>query len=177
MQTEEKELVQSVAAETARIMGAEILDIRWIGSGRAQSVRLIVDQDGGVSTETCVNISREFDLEWEARTEKPRDFTLEVTSPGPDRPLRTARDFSRVAGKWVEVHRVLGTGTETLTGKVISCTEDVLSLTAEGGNAPCAGERENHVDIPLAEISNAKILFVIGNQTPKGKTARRPERR
>lgn len=173
---EERDSVQNVATSIAGPMGVEVLEIKWLGVGRTRSVRLVVDQEGGIGADTCARLSREFDLEWEARTATPRDFALEITSPGPDRPLRTVKDFSRVVNRWVQVQRQSDVGTDTLTGKVVSCSEDTLILS-ESGLLPDAGDLSGCVAVPFVEIRNAKILFVIGNTTPRGKMARRTTRR
>ena len=176
VQQEERDSVQNVATAIAGPMGVEVLEIKWLGSGRTRSVRLVVDQEGGVGADTCARLSREFDLEWEARTATPRDFALEITSPGPDRPLRTVKDFLRVVNRWVQIERQSDAGTDALTGKVVSCSEDTLVLS-ETGIFPDAGDLSGCVAVPFAEIRNAKILFVIGNTTPRGKMARRTTRR
>jgi ribosome maturation factor RimP len=171
------EIVQQVASAIALPMGVEVIEIRWLGTGKARAARLVVDQDGGVSTDTCVAISKEFDLEWEARSAAPRDFSLEVTSPGPDRKLRTERDFARVTARWVQIERTGSTGPVTIVGKVARCTDGTLFLSEADGVAPAEQGTLDCIEVPLNEIHDAKVLFVIGTPTLKGKASRRTKRR
>jgi ribosome maturation factor RimP len=61
---------------------------RWL-------VRVFVDTEGGISLEDCHKLSLELGQIFDAEDIIPAPYVLEVSSPGLDRPLRTARDFRR----------------------------------------------------------------------------------
>jgi len=157
--------VVELAARAVDALGVELLESRWTGSGSSRCLRLVVDAPGGVNADTCAAASRQFDLAWEAANGRPRDFSIEVNSPGPDRPLATERDFNRVKGRWVEVEYKQGEETISMTAEVAECGPDALTLSGF----------EEPVLVPLAGIQRARIVFAIGKPTPK-RTVRRSRR-
>ena len=167
-----REAARPVAEKVALPLGVELLDVRWTGGGSSRTLRIVVDRTGGVSVQTCADFSRQFDLLWEAENARPRDFGLEVTSPGPDRPLATERDFVRVVGRWIEVQYTGEQARRTVTGQVHSCADGLLHLRCLGGSS---GDEETEMTIPLASIERAKVLFLIG--APKPNTGKKSLRR
>ena len=73
-------------------------------------------------------------------------YTLEVSSPGLDRPLKSVADFLRNKGRFIRVTRSTG---KPLTGKLVDADEQSLKLSLKGN----AGE----IDVPLAEVLVAKV--------------------
>lgn len=163
---ESLEAVRAVAAEVVVPLGVELLDVRWAGGGSSRALKVVVDQAGGISADACAAISRQFDVLWEAKHVRRRDFGLEITSPGPDRPLATERDFARVVGRWIKVVYRTESGRASATGKVASCAEGKLLLVGS----------DESVEIPLAAMERARMLFVIGSPALKGKSLRRTKR-
>src|SRR5207249_10666793 len=66
-------------------------------------VRLFIDKPGGVTLDDCAAISRQFGEELDALDVVDGAYTLEVSSPGLDRPLRNESDYRRVTGRPVTV--------------------------------------------------------------------------
>ena len=166
------EAARSVAAEVAPLLAVELIEVRLTGSGHSDALRVIVDQDGGVSAETCADFSRRFDLLWEGRQAERRDFSLEVTSPGPNRALTAERDFARIIGRWVEIAYATESACRTVIGRVASCDGGRLHLTEVDGGT-------EETQISLGSIERAKVLFLIGSPRPKRakKSLRRSKRR
>jgi ribosome maturation factor RimP len=163
--TNDKDAIWQMAERVVEALGIELLEATWIGSLSQRTLRLVVDQNDGVSADTCAMICRQFDLTWEAEHEEPRDFGFEATSPGPNRPLTTERDFRRVAGKWVEV-----TYSDT-DGDRASAVAQVGSV--ENGTLTLLGF-DDPVQVLIDDIEEAKIIFTIGKPpTPKHTVERR----
>lgn len=100
------ERVTSLAESVLATYGAELVDLQ-VKRGRTQFVRLTVDREEGeegIELGTCARISDELSRLMDADDPIPGRYTLEVTSPGADRPLKTARDFSRNTGRPVRVN-------------------------------------------------------------------------
>jgi ribosome maturation factor RimP len=140
----------------------ELLEARWAGAGVSRCLRLIVDCPDGVNADVCASVSRRFDVSWESERGLRRDFAIDVSSPGPDRQLVTERDFARVAGRWIDLEYVEGDESTQMTAEVALCRDEALTLT--GFDEP--------VEVPLAAIQRARIVFAIGKPTPK-RTVRR----
>jgi ribosome maturation factor RimP len=95
-------------------MGFELLLLEWLGSGKRRVLRLYLDQPGGVSVADCSKMSRivgnALDASEAASTTEPallallsRPYTLEVSSPGVDRPLTKRRHFADHVGGRVKL--------------------------------------------------------------------------
>lgn len=66
-------------------------------------LRLYIDREGGVTLDDCARVSRQVSAELDADDPIPGRYTLEVSSPGLDRPLSRDRDFERYVGSQVRV--------------------------------------------------------------------------
>jgi len=160
-----------VAARVTALLGIELLDVRWVGTGSARTLRLVIDRPTGVSADACAAVSQQFDVGWEADHGSRREFFLEVTSPGPSRPLVTEQDFARVVGRWVEVTYTRGTDADTheratVTAQVAACAGGALVL----------GGLDEQLEVPLERIERARMVFMVGSPTAKRKPARRRKR-
>src|SRR5690606_40147714 len=97
------------------------------GSAKRPILRLRIDRtegadpEAGISIEDCVRVSRALEERLESRTGIPATYTLEVSSPGVDRPLVRRRDFERFAGREVAVRGkgVLADRAKRLEGELV----------------------------------------------------------
>jgi len=99
------ERVRSIADRVAASSGLEVLDIEFLGGGKARMLRVFLDKPAagndpmaGVTHEDCANFSREFGTILDVEDTMPGSYTLEVSSPGMDRKLVKAADFTRFTG-------------------------------------------------------------------------------
>ena len=99
------ERVREIAERVAASSGLEIVDIEFLGGGKARMLRVFLDKPAagtdplaGVTHEDCANFSREFGTILEVEDVMPGSYTLEVSSPGLDRKLIKAADFNRFTG-------------------------------------------------------------------------------
>ena len=81
-------------------LGYELLDIEWGSAGSRSVVRVYIDRgDGaGIGLDDCERVSRAISAVLDADDPIGHEYALEVSSPGFDRPLRTAAHFARFAG-------------------------------------------------------------------------------
>src|SRR5437763_13161670 len=80
-------------------MGYELVD--WDSSAKGRLVRIFIDKPGGVDVEDCARVSNHLTR---LLTVEGIDYDrLEISSPGLDRPLKRAVDFTRFAGEGVEL--------------------------------------------------------------------------
>jgi ribosome maturation factor RimP len=99
------ERVQEIAERVAASSGLEIVEIEFLGGGKARMLRVFLDKPAagneplsGVTHEDCANFSREFGTILDVEDVMPGSYTLEVSSPGLDRKLIKAADFKRFTG-------------------------------------------------------------------------------
>ena len=95
-----------MAARVAAGYGLEIFDVQFRREGGGMVLRVQLDRPGpaataeeSVSVEDCTHVSRDLSAILDVEDVVPTAYTLEVSSPGLDRPLRRAADYERFAGR------------------------------------------------------------------------------
>jgi ribosome maturation factor RimP len=83
--------------------GFELVDVEWGREGSAWVLRVFIDRPGGVTIDHCQEISRTIEPVLDVEDFIEPAYSLEVSSPGLDRPLRKPADFERFAGQRVHV--------------------------------------------------------------------------
>ncbi len=101
---------ESVADRTRRLLepvilrdGFELVEVEWGREGGSWVLRLFVDRTGGVTVDDCQALSRTVEPILDAEDFIEPAYSLEVSSPGVDRPLRKPEDFQRFAGQRAHV--------------------------------------------------------------------------
>ena len=104
------EHIRTIAERVARSHGLEIWDIVTRRETTGQVVRVFIDRPGpaataeeSVSIEDCEQVSREIGTILDVEDPLPFAYTLEVSSPGLDRPLRGEQDYRRFAGRLAKI--------------------------------------------------------------------------
>src|SRR5579864_372542 len=99
------ERVREIAERVAASSGLEIVDLEFLGGGKARMLRVFLDKPAagtdplaGITHEDCAKFSREFGTILDVEDVMPGSYTLEVSSPGLDRKLIKAADFNRFTG-------------------------------------------------------------------------------
>ncbi|WP_148574486.1 ribosome maturation factor RimP [Nocardioides caldifontis] len=126
-------------------MGLDLEGLELTPAGRRRLLRVAVDKDGGVTMDDVAEATKEVSRLLDASDvmgEQP--YTLEVTSPGTDRPLTLPRHWRRNAGRLVKVRTQDG---ETVRGRIQSNDDDSVLLDVDG--AP----RE----LPLSQVAKAHV--------------------
>src|SRR5207247_8093392 len=114
------EQVRSVATRVAAGYGLEIFEVQFRREAPGMILRVQIDRPGpaasaeeSVSVEDCARVSRDLSAVLDVEDVVPTAYTLEVSSPGLDRPLRRPDDYRRFAGRRAKVllrQRVDGQG-------------------------------------------------------------------
>lgn len=140
-----EERVRSLAEPVLTRLGAELVEVQ-VRRGRTQLVRIVADQPGGITLDVCARVSAELSRMLDVDDPIPGRYTLEVTSPGLDRPLRTEADFRKHAGENVKV--VLADGRHE-EGTVEDVGSDRVRLARANGT----------VEVPFADIAKATLVL------------------
>jgi ribosome maturation factor RimP len=113
-------------------MGMDLESVRITSAGRRALLRVVVDADGGVSLDDIALVSRELSAELDASAAMGvAPYTLEVSSPGVDRPLTEPRHWRRAVGRLVTAPLASATPDETDVPS-ISSTAPAVSSAVEG---------------------------------------------
>jgi ribosome maturation factor RimP len=104
------EQVRALAARVAGTFGLEIFDVQFRREASGMVLRIQIDRPGpaaraeeSVSVEDCAHVSRDLSALLDVDDVVPTAYTLEVSSPGLDRPLRRADDYRRFTGRRAKV--------------------------------------------------------------------------
>lgn len=114
-------------------LGYELLGIDRARAGEAQLLRLYIDRPEGITLEDCERVSRQVSDVLEVEQAMRGEFTLEVSSPGVDRPLFTLDQHRRYLGEHVRLRlRNLVNGRRRVSGRLTEVTGDALILDLDG---------------------------------------------
>lgn len=143
--TDEHMLIEALEP-LARENGLELVTVELVGPKKAPTIRIYLDADGGITFDQIVGAHPWIDTYMEENDPFPGAYTLEISSPGIDRPLRTLEHFKRSSGETVVL--TISGEKNRRTGKLegVSEVEEVL-LTVDG-----AVER-----IPYRSIKKAHV--------------------
>jgi ribosome maturation factor RimP len=142
------ETIRAVIEAKLAESGLELFDIRFFQAGPRPVLRVTIDSPAGITIGECEKASNDISILLDVEDFSPgRRYTLEVSSPGIDRPLKTERDYKRIADHIVvlQMGRTYP-GKKTLRGKVVGCADGVLRCEIDGET----------VELPLSSIASGK---------------------
>jgi ribosome maturation factor RimP len=139
-------VLRPVAADS----GYDLEEVRVEQAGRRSLVRVVVDRDGGVSLDECADLSRAFSSALDEADVWQTPYTLEVSSPGVDRPLTEPKHWRRATGRLVKVSLPEG---GTLEGRITSADGDgvVLEVSGTPRHVPWSGLGKGKVQVEFAK--------------------------
>jgi ribosome maturation factor RimP len=129
-------------------LGYELVDLQ-LATGRAHAqLRVFIDRETGIAVEDCEVVSRELSALLDVQDPIPTAYTLEVSSPGLDRLLRTPAHFVRFVGERVHVELAMPRdGRRHYTGRLTASDQVRVTLEVDGVV----------VEIDLADIGRATL--------------------
>lgn len=127
--------------------------VRVVVSGRQRPTLQVMAERRDrqpMTVEDCETISRAISAKLDVEDPLPDAYTLEVSSPGIDRPLVRPADYVRFAGYVAKVEsREPVAGQRRFTGRILSADDTTLRLATETGD----------VELPIAAIARAKLVL------------------
>jgi len=128
----------------------ELLLLEQVGGGRQRTLRLYIDRPGGVTHELCSRVSEVVGRALDEADVFAAAYTLEVSSPGLERPLRKRSHFEAQVGKKVYVKtRAMLEGSKVWQGLLLDVMGDEIVVQEAG----------REVRIPLSEITSAHLIY------------------
>jgi ribosome maturation factor RimP len=114
-------------------LGYELVEL-GLAAGRSHAqLRLFIDRESGVGIEDCERVSHEVSALLDVHDPIPTAYTLEVSTPGLDRLLRTPAHFARFAGQRVMVELLVPRGDRRrYTGKLLGLQSEAAQLDVDG---------------------------------------------
>ena len=129
-------------------LGYELVDLEYTSARGHGLVRLFIDRPEGVTLDECALVSREVSSVLDVEDPIPNAYTLEVSSPGFDRVLRTQAHFGRFVGSRVFVElKEPREGRRRYTGKLLTVDDGGIALEVD----------QEHVAMRFEEIGKARL--------------------
>ncbi len=168
--------LQNQAEVIAQNLGLILYDIEFSHGSQGQVLRIYIDKNaGGISVDDCADFSRGLNDYLDQNDPFPQsNYSLEVSSPGVDRPLKHLWHFEKVIGQKITLKTeksLENYGCEDDRYKNSKSITDDLVAVDNGMVVVKVGDSQ--VKLPLAEIEKAKVAFVFNDKgndkNPKNK--------
>lgn len=144
-----KRKIHELADSTADEYGVQVVDVELAGNLRKPILKVFIDKENGVTLEDCEKFSRALSAVLDVEDPIRTPYTLEVSSPGLDRPLKGMKDFQRNAGKLVRLITKESINKQNFfIGRIIEAKDDNLKLLLEN---------KDEIGIPFSQISKARL--------------------
>jgi len=144
-----KELVEEKIADKPNLF---LVDIKMHSNGK---LMILVDGDNGIGIDDCVAISRHVGFHLEEENVIETAYNLEVSSPGIDTPLTSARQYAKNVGRTLAIKMADGAKRE---GKLTGITEDAIIIEEIIKEKGKKAETVESV-IPIDKITETKVLI------------------
>jgi ribosome maturation factor RimP len=154
------EAVRAIAIRIAAGHGLEIFDVQFRREASGMVLRIRIDRPGPaataeecVSVADCATVSRDLGAVLDVEDVVPTAYTLEVSSPGLDRPLRHAEDYRRFSGRRAKIvlrDKINGQG--FLKGRLAGVEDHDLLIDADDG-------RRHRVPLGVITRANLEVEF------------------
>ncbi|MEX1147296.1 MAG: ribosome maturation factor RimP, partial [Sphingomonadales bacterium] len=141
--------IEQIVAPVVEDLGLVLVRVS-VAAGRGRpAVQVMAERpNGAMSIEDCARLSRALSAVFEAADPIRGEYTLEVSSPGVDRPLVRLEDFDRFAGQTVKVETAVAVdGQRRFRGQLLGVDGDAVRMMVE----------DRTIAIAFADIARAKV--------------------
>ena len=145
------EELRTIVRLPVEAMGYELVGVELFRKGASGLVlRVYIDREDGITLDDCSAVSHQISGVLDVEDPISGAYTLEVSSPGLDRPLVRPNDFERFAGLEAKIElRESLNGRRRYRGVLAGCADAVVTIVTEDGTAA----------LPFDEIDNAKLVI------------------
>lgn len=135
---------------TVEAMGYELVELDARSNPKSGLIRIYIDKPGGVGLDDCEQVSHQVSGVLDVEDPMPGQYSLEVSSPGLDRPLRTQRHFEQVVGSRikVELNTPLADRRWRLAGELTGVEDGRITLNVDG----------EPLELEMASLNRARLV-------------------
>ncbi len=143
-------LITELIDTTIQALGLDLWGVELLQQGKYSLLRIYIEREEGVTIEDCEKVSRQVSALMDVEDPIAGEYTLEVSSPGMDRPLFCIEHYSQYVGIEVDLklRRPLD-GRRKFKGQIIKVSGDIVGLLVEG----------SEYDLEFSDIEKASIVF------------------
>ena len=141
--------VFEVAEPLCESEGLELVFVEYHPEASGKLLRITIDKPGGITLDDCAHVSRQLNDLLDVDLGDIGTYNLEVSSPGPERPIWKRSDFDRFRGKKIKIQTFQPiSGQKNFTGLLKGIINELVTLTID----------DKTVAIPFAEINKARLV-------------------
>lgn len=141
--------LEAMVAPIVEALGYRCWGIEYLSQGRHTLLRVYIDHDDGISVDACAEVSRQVSAVLDVEDPITGDYTLEVSSPGMDRPLFTLAQFADHVGEQAKIRlRVPYEGRRNFQGVIRGVEGDEIILQVD----------EHEYLLPIDSIDKSNII-------------------
>lgn len=159
--------VRDLIAPVVDTTDVELIDVEWVG----QTLRVTIDQAGGVTAESLAMVNRLVSPLLDQHDPVPGRYTLEVSSPGIERPLRLIEHFRRAVGEHVIVKLTPGLEPRRIRGVLAEVDGSELMIEAVEVDGVDLVEMKVQ-SVQLDDVNKARTVFDWGPEPNTGNRAK-----
>lgn len=124
--------VRTLLEPTVQRLGFDLVAVEWVGGQRGTILRLSIDGPDGISADHCAAVSDGVSHVLDEDDPIEARYTLEVSSPGINRPVQRAADFQRFLGFTIKLRLVEGHPRRRFTGVLQSYDDGDITVVVDG---------------------------------------------
>ena len=141
---------EALLADMIEAQGLELLHVEFQPKGAGSILRIFIDKPGGVNLADCQRISKNASVLLDVDDDIPHKYTLEVSSPGIERPLFAAKDYRRYRGSEIQLVTIRKINERRkFRGTLLELENDLVSIECQDGIH----------SIPLEQVKKANLVY------------------
>jgi len=146
------EIVRQIALPVVQEAGMELVDVEFLKEGGHWYLRIFIDKPEGIDHEDCRFVSERIDRLLDEKDPIPHSYTLEVSSPGIERPIKKLEDYNRFMGKLAVITTFAPVnGRKKFSGRLLGTRMGDVAIDIDGAE----------FIIPLEQIASARLAGVL----------------
>ena len=136
-------------------LGFELVDVEMAGSHHHPTLRVYIDSPRGINVDDCAKVSRQLSALLDVEDPLPGQYTLEVSSPGQDRPLVKPEDFRRHTGETIKVKlQQPVAGRRNFSGRLVDVATDHVVMEVD----------KEIYNLAFADMERARLVPVLNGK-------------
>ena len=141
--------VKALTEPLCEAHGMELVHVEYQGESRGIILRIYIDKPGGITLDDCIFINHQLSDILDVNFESSRSYSLEVSSPGSDRPLGKKLDFDKFRGRVARIKTITPiNGQKNFKGILVGISEENINILLDDKMAA----------IPFKEVKSARLV-------------------
>lgn len=152
--------LQKLIGPAIAVLGYELVGTEYLPQGKHSLLRIYIDTPDGITVDDCERVSHQVSGLLDVEDSIQGQYTLEVSSPGLDRPLFTLDHFDRFAGRQIKLRLKMPlNGQRNFTGNLLGTRDGAVLIHVEMMGVD-SNEETRELALPLEKIEAARLVPV-----------------